>query len=311
MEKSKSSNLSKGDIISVIAILILGIAVFFGMNFKTLGDKVPSLVVAILLVVLMTIFVFLAAHAKAQNRNQDMWKTVEYTMLGLYIVALVPCYIFAAKFFDIQFSKQTITATAQDEIDSINKLFTEYNKKCDSRGGSYQTALEAMAQDAQGRARIARLLDIDVKSINSAIINQAGESFRKSLKGTDYNILKTEKESLETRISTNFKNWNILFIPQDVAELDGAKIKYAKKLQENYSKKKNELEQTVPQFDISEYETESNIASMFTQTSSFSVVGIISVIVLGLLGLVKYILGEKRTVIPLSKRDDIIMDIKL
>ena len=82
MAKNNSDNLSKGDIISFVAIILLGVTVFFGMNFSTLGDKVPSIVVAILLVVVMTVFVFLAAHAKAQNRNQSMWKNVEYAMLG-------------------------------------------------------------------------------------------------------------------------------------------------------------------------------------------------------------------------------------
>ena len=83
MAKNNSDNLSKGDIISFVAIILLGVTVFFGMNFSTLGDKVPSIVVAILLVVVMTVFVFLAAHAKARNRNQSMWKNVEYAMLGL------------------------------------------------------------------------------------------------------------------------------------------------------------------------------------------------------------------------------------
>ena len=39
MGKTNSGNLSKGDIISFIALLILGVTVFFGMNFVTLGNK--------------------------------------------------------------------------------------------------------------------------------------------------------------------------------------------------------------------------------------------------------------------------------
>ena len=116
MAKQNSDNLSKGDIISFVALLLLGVTVFFGMNFKTLGDKVPSIVVAILLVVVMTVFVFLAAHAKAQNRNQAMWKNVEYAMLGLYVVALIPCYLYAAKFFDVQFAKSEIMTQVRHEI---------------------------------------------------------------------------------------------------------------------------------------------------------------------------------------------------
>ena len=85
MKQTESDNLSKGDVISFIAILLMGIIAFFGMNFITLGDKIPSILVALLLVVLMTVFVFLAAHAKAQNVNQDAWRVVQYVMLLLYI----------------------------------------------------------------------------------------------------------------------------------------------------------------------------------------------------------------------------------
>ena len=67
MEQSKSGNLSIGDILSFVALIILSVAVFFGMNFMTLGDKISSAAVALLLLVLMLIFVYLAAHAKAQN----------------------------------------------------------------------------------------------------------------------------------------------------------------------------------------------------------------------------------------------------
>lgn len=58
MEKSKSDNLSKGDIISFIALLLLGVTVFFGMNFSTLGDRIQSVVVSVVLVTLMVVFVF-------------------------------------------------------------------------------------------------------------------------------------------------------------------------------------------------------------------------------------------------------------
>lgn len=101
MEKSKSDNLSKGDIISFIALLLLGVTVFFGMNFSTLGDRIQSVVVSVVLVTLMVVFVFLAAFAKAQNRNQAMWTKVEYAMLFLYVLALIPCYLYSSKFYDI------------------------------------------------------------------------------------------------------------------------------------------------------------------------------------------------------------------
>lgn len=303
MAKQKSDNLSKGDIISFVALLLMGVTVFFGMNFKTLGDKVPSIVVAILLVVLMTVFVFLAAHAKAQNRNQAMWKNVEYAMLGLYVIALIPCYLYSSKFFDVQFGKSDIMNQVQSDIDGIDKMFADYRHNCDSRCGSFQTTLEAMSKDSQGRERIARLLDINVANVTQANIKQASASFLSSLKGEKYKTLEVEKKNLVAKVQTNFKNWNILFIPQYASELDVAKNKYATELQNIYTNNKYNFEKDIPEFDASSYITESTLADTFSEISGFSIMGLIAVLILGGLGLVKYLLGEKRTVIDFKEGD--------
>lgn len=301
MEKSKSDNLSKGDIISFVALLLLGVVVFFGMNFKTLGDKVPSVVVAILLVVAMTVFVFLAAHAKAQNRNQAMWRNVEYAMLGLYVIALIPCYIYSSKFFDVQFGKSEMMKQVQAEVDNIDKMFSDYNRKCESRCSSYQIALESMLKDSQGREHIARLLDISVDNVSQTNIEQASESFSSSLKGGEYKALEAEKNNLETNVTTSFKNWNILFIPQYALELNAAKTKYAAELQSIYTKHENKIETDIPSFTADDYTSGSNIIDIFTKPAGFSIMGLLSIIVLGALGLVKYLLGEKRTVIDFKE----------
>lgn len=303
MAKQNSENLSKGDIISFIALLLLGVTIFFGMNFKTLGDKVPSVVVAILLVVIMTVFVFLAAHAKAQNRNQSMWKNVEYAMLGLYVVALIPCYIYAASFFDVQFSKSEIMALVQKDVDGIDKMFADYKRKCDSRSGSYQTALEAMSKDSQGRERIAKLLNMSPSEVTQANINQASESFLNSLRGAEFKALEAEKSNLVSNVQTNFKNWNILFIPQYASELNAAKEKYAAELQNIYTKHSNNFETNIPEFNANKYLTESTLADKFSKSSGFSVIGLVAILILGGLGLVKYLLGEKRTVIDFKEGD--------
>lgn len=306
MNQTSSGNLSKGDIISFVALIIMGVTVFFGMNFMTLGNKIPSIVVAVLLFIVMLVFVFLAAHAKAQDRNQDTWKKVEYAMLGLYVLALIPCYIYSAKFFDVQLEKQEITQIVDKDIDDINSMFADYTKKCESRSSNYQTELEALIKSDEGREQIVRMLELDKKpsEVKQSDIEQAAESFSAFLlKGRDISALKAEKKSLVENCETNFKNWNILFIPQYVSELGEAKEKYAEKLEEIYSKKKSAFEKEAPEFDTSSYINKSNIKDKFSTSSGFSISGLIAIIILGGLGLVKYLLGEKSTVIPMKDGD--------
>lgn len=304
--KPDSGKLSIGDIISFIALLILGGTVFFGMNFITLGNKIPSIVVALLLFLVMIVFVFLAAHAKAQNRNQDIWRKVEYIMLGLYAMALIPCYIYSAKFFDVQLGKQEITKIVNKDIEDINNMFADYTKNCESRSGNYQTELEALLKSQEGRERIVHLLELDKRAdeVKLSDIEQAAESFSDYLlKGRDISALKLEKNKLVENCESNFKNWNILLISQYVSELGEAKEKYAKRLEEIYSNKKSAIEKEAPEFDTDSYVNESNIKNKFTDSSDFSMLGFIATIILGGLGLVKWLFGEKSTVVPMKEGD--------
>ena len=307
MNESNSGNLSKGDIISFVALLVLGVSVFFGMNFMTLGNKIPSIVVAVLLFFLMIVFVFLAAHAKAQNRNQDKWRIVEYVMLVLYMIALIPCYIYSSKFFDIQFGKQEITKVVQSDIDDINRMFADYTEKCESRCSNFQTELEALFKSDEGKVRIVKLLDLDKQpeQVTMGDIEQATESFRDfHFKARNISRIISEKNQLIENCDKNFKNWNILFIPQYVSELGEAKTKYAEALEQVYTENKSPLENDIPEFDADTYINESNIIGQFTSLSGFSVWGLVAIVVLGGLGLVKYLFGEKPDIIPLASGDE-------
>ena len=304
MEKTKSDNLSKGDIISFIALLLLGVTVFFGMNFSTLGDRIQSVVVSVVLVTLMVVFVFLAAFAKAQNRNQAMWTKVEYAMLFLYVLALIPCYLYSSKFYDIQFNKTNIVKEVQANIDDINKMFGDYDKKCQTRSFSYKTALQAMSRDVQGRQKAAGILGISASHVNSQAIDQASESFLNHFRGNDYSQLLSEKTALENSVLNNFKNWNILLVPQYAEELGAAKEKYATGLQDIYDRYKGDIDGAeIPSFKASDYMSSESVVEHFTDKGSFSLYGILGILVLGGLGLIKYFLGEKRTVIAFKQGD--------
>ena len=262
------------------------------------------MVVSVVLVTLMVVFVFLAAFAKAQNRNQAMWTKVEYAMLFLYVLALIPCYLYSSKFYDIQFNKSNIVKEVQANIDDINKMFGDYDKKCQTRSFSYKTALQAMSRDVQGRQKAAGILGISASHVNSQAIDQASESFLNHFRGNDYSQLLSEKTALENSVLNNFKNWNILLVPQYAEELGAAKEKYATGLQDIYEKYKGDIDGAeIPSFKASDYMSSESVVEHFTDKGSFSLYGILGILVLGGLGLIKYFLGEKRTVIAFKQGD--------
>ncbi len=300
-QSTSSGNLSKGDAISFIALLLMGVLLFFGINFKTMGDRVPAIVGAVIIIVLMTVFVFFAAYAKMQNRYQSTWKKVEYAMVSLYILALIPCYVLSAVFFDVQFNKENIIKQVQADTDDLNKLFTDYNRKCESRATAYQINLESMLTSREGRERIAGLLNIGNSSeVNGESVAMAVSSFTKRLRGSEYSTLEQEKNNLVNNCKTNFNNWNIMFIPQYASELDGAKSKFAGSLERIYTKARNDIETRVPELDIRSYACESRIVDTFKSTDDFSITAFLAVLFLGFLGLVKYLFGSNPDVMPMK-----------
>ena len=303
-KNQNSDNLSKGDIISFLAIILMGVLVFFGVNFQSLGDKIQSVVVSVVLVVFLTVFIFLAGFARGQNRNQSTWKTIEYSMIALYLVTLIPTYLYISKFFDIQFDKAEIAEQATKDMDDINKMFVKYDKLCQSRCYGYQTALKAMSMDSQGRSKIANMLGINAESISDKTIKQASEIFLNKLRGDEYSLLKTELTSLDNNVVSHFKNWNIILVPQYASELGEAKAKFAKSLEQIYNNNKNSVEKNIPEFDIADLsDSDDNIAERFQKMTTFSLLGLLAALVLGGLGFSKYIFSTKRTVIEFKEGD--------
>lgn len=309
MSNSNSGKVSKGDIISFIALFLLGIIVFFGMNFLMLGNFVPSIIISVLLTVLMVVFVYLATFAKAQNRDQSTWSAVKYCMLVLYVAALVPCYIGVAKFCEIQVKKDDqndgLLADVKKDVDDINELFQSFEAMCETRGSNLKTELDGLITYREGREKIISSFSLDKKQneITKADVDEICNSFVKTIM-LDFNPIKREKEALVQKCMSNLGNWNILFLPESVSELSTAKSRYAQQIEDIVTKiEKNPLEKEIPSFDIQDYDMETNVADKFKDWKIFSVLGLCITIFLGLLGLLKFFLGPKATVIPLKKGD--------
>lgn len=306
MENTNSERITKLDVISFLALLVMGGTTFLGMYFKSLGNTVVSVLLSVLLWVLMSVFVFLAAYAKRQNRNQSTWKIVEYCLIVLYLVGLVPFYIMSSKFFDIQLQKGKIIETVQAKSDAIDNMFAEYDKLCDSRIGSYQTKLESMLKDEAGRRTLAGLWNENVDKIDSAMVSQAVRSFRDGLTGGPYAEVKELKKNHIERAKDDFKAWKIFKMPRYVQNLSSGISNCIEKLSEIYTKdyKTTGIETTPDVFDGTKYVSDDNdFKNLFTEVQGFSIITLVSVLIIGLLGLVKYIFGEKRTAIELKEGD--------
>lgn len=290
MEQQKNDKITVGDIITIIAILFLSLLVFFGLNFKTLGDRMIPIIVAVVLLIVMITCTFIAALAKGQYLKREVWTVVRYICLALYIGALIPCYLYSSKFLDVQFGKEKILTQVNDDIENCNRMFTEYTRICDARGNAYLTKLQAELSDEQGKKRLADKMDIDAQNVTNVTINSAHESFMKKLEGDAYKNMKSQLLDLEAKAMTSFKNWNMMNIANDAAELWRTQLDYANQLQEMYDKCVDPLglEERPSEFRADSYLSAEPVKNRFSNATGFSFWGLIATLILGAIGLTKY-----------------------
>ena len=133
-------------------------------------------------------------------------------MLGLYLVALIPCYIYSAKFCEIQFGQSEIVKKVDANVSAINKMFDSFTNNCDSRANAYGYQLKALLNHQEGKQKLVEMLGLkSVNDVNETPVNQAKESFLYKLKGNEYQALEAEKDALVQNCADNFNNWNIIF----------------------------------------------------------------------------------------------------
>ena len=80
---------------------------------------------------------------------------------------------------------------------------------------------------------------------------------------------------MEKSVLNNFKNWNILLVPQYAEELGAAKEKYATGLQDIYDRYKGDIDGAeIPSFKASDYMSSESVVEHFTDKGSFSLLGV-------------------------------------
>lgn len=305
MKKNENGNLSKSDVISFIALLFLGLGIFFGLNYLTLGDMLLSGVVAGVLTFLLIGLAMLTAWAKSQNIthiNAEKWKGIEIVGLVFYVLLLIPAYLFSSKFMDVQMSKDDYVKALEKEQSSIEEMFKAYEVAANERANTYQGTLEAMLENPKESDALKNLLDDE--NITKSKVKAAVDNFKSSLLDGDYASIKAEKDAYMADLNAMAKNWNILKVTSVVKILDNNRNKYAEKLTEIFedenNKSKTEIGESIS-FDAASYLSKENFVKEFGEINWASLWGILAVIVFGILGLFKYLFAFRNSsIIPYS-----------
>ena len=243
-----------------------------------------------------------ASYAKGQDYDLSKWKVVEIIALVMYFGLLIPSYFYTAKFVDVMSDKATIISEANKEIASISKMFDEYEYMTGTRRDAYETQMNADLQSPEGRKRLEKQQGHEMTADD---IVQTADNFLASLQNKDYDAQKADKTNFANNSLENFKNWNMIEIPKDAALLSVKGKEYAKALAELYVSEKAPTEKEVELFETGSILVSTGVTDRFESSVGFSVLGLVTTLLLGIIGLFKYLFTSRsRIILPNKKMYD-------
>lgn len=148
--QKKQSKFPIGWIFASTSALIVGLLVFFSLNFAYLGEKVGvSSFVAAIIVALLLIIVGVLVWAKKVSIPLSFRKaaTVECCMLVVYIVIVFASIMLSNHFFVVMDKKDTIKKDVTKQINQMDDMFSSYQKNVDNRVAAYDAYLQQVERN--------------------------------------------------------------------------------------------------------------------------------------------------------------------
>lgn len=285
MEK-QNDKLTKGDIISFIAFFALGVILFIGLLFSS-RNMVLAGICAVLFVTIELFLVFYASYLKTRERDLDNYRRIERIVVSIYVLILIPSALLSGSFFSVETNRGTVVKSMDNECESIRRMFSEFDDAVGRRVTSYQTRLET-------------------EGLSDGQIKESVDNYIKAIKTSEYKAINMQKDSLISDCKRDFAAWDLMNISKSAYRLKEQERYFAETLDKLYNS--GYYDQSEDKAKVSPYSAMSflpmqSVSDRFSSVWTFSILGMVIFIVLGLLGLVKYYTSERTHVLSPIKRE--------
>lgn len=313
MKKKSSEKITLANFIAIIGLVALAVFTFLGREYMSGGELGWDFLYAIGITTFASVLLWLLIKTKGAENDLGKWRVLEYSLLALYIIVVIPVsYLFIKNFFVVNENKLAVQQSAKADIAKIDKMFDDYKANESKAISQTITGL----QNAYGQKRDAKLVEFfdnnhlsDMGKIDgyqthckTNILDQ-GDAIR--------NEFNKEKESILNAVN----GWSVILIPmkskrvEDLAQSIGTELT-------KVSSEKSELiphinhesaEYSLGEEQKFEYKVnpeELQFRNKLASFSGFSIIGLAVVLLIHLFILFNYIVAYRTSTLGVNKNMD-------
>lgn len=126
MKQSNNSRIAIKDILSVIGLAAFALLTYLGQLYINGGNQSPSILWTVVFTVIAAALVFGAAFIKGSKIDAKLMLIVQIVMLIIYVAFAALTSKGILKFFHVQAEKEHLTQFAQQDLNAIDSLFSNY-----------------------------------------------------------------------------------------------------------------------------------------------------------------------------------------
>ena len=219
-EKSNSGRISIANILALLGIAALGVTTFFGIYLNASEVKLgTAAILAVLFVIGLTVFIFLAVIAKQKDEESNKWKVVEISCILCYLALAILFSLPSRHFISILTQKTELQKNARQNIDEIRTMVDDYNKEL-------KTHLNNATQQLHACEDAGRYADSDLTTFWDNNIKDI--EFWQDDVEIDMRMEIASLDSLESAIN----KWNLLKLPSLIKTIEDVEAQTRKAIAE-------------------------------------------------------------------------------
>lgn len=318
-QKQNSRKVTVANILAAVGLVLLLVFTYFGHSYVSGGELGWDIVISVGITAFTAFLLWFLIKAKGAENELNKWRTIEYSILTVYIVFAIPASLLGGimNFFVVNDNKEEIKAYARKDIDKINNLILEYEDfEKDALANTLTGLHNATGPNQEIDDKLYAFMSENCIEHNRTSTNNFVENVqRPSLIGANFETYRSRITQQEQEILSAVNGWSIIQIPFKVKMIEDLALSVEEQLTKNSQEAK--LPKIEPRGDGVYTITESNQSRDFRisggvesfqfkqalrNASGFSFTAVLIVLLIHILILFNYLVAYRTDVLGISKK---------
>lgn len=315
-QNKNNSSITIANIIAIIGLVALLVFNYLGYSYKSGGETGWDIVFSFLITAICAFLLWFMIKAKSAANNLEKWKIIEYVTLAIYIVIAIPLSSFGIMhFFAVNDKKEEIKVLMQNDMQKIDKMFTDYKSFMSVAISATGTGLkEATAAGQVCDEKLNTFMEENRVSHTTESAANFEQLQKTKLVGAGFETFYQQYIDAKTGIEGTVNGWNIILVPRQAKLMEEMAVsaeEELKKLSEEARLpiiKKDNGRHTITEFQKQLFHIEGGIESFgfkkALKKSGFSITAIVVILLIHILILFNYIVAHRALTLGISKKTE-------